>query len=127
MKRLLWLAPVLLVSLILCTQIAVAQSAEKTIYAVFWRGCMIAALNPKTLLFNAAFLPQFLSAGAGAGEFLLIAGVFLTVLLVGDLLWAAFATSARQLLGRYGKFRNRLTGSFLVVAGVGLALSRRSL
>ncbi len=94
--------------------------------AVFWRGCMIAALNPKTLLFNAAFLPQFLSAGAGVGEFLLIAGVFLAVLLVGDLLWAAFATSARRLLGRYGKFRNRLTGSFLVAAGVGLALSRRS-
>ena len=95
--------------------------------AVFWRGCMIAAVNPKTLLFNAAFLPQFLSAGSGAGEFLLIAGVFLVVLLVGDLLWAAFATSARRLLGRYGKFRNRLTGSFLVAAGVGLALSRRSL
>ena len=95
--------------------------------AVFWRGCMIAALNPKTLLFNAAFLPQFLSAGAGAGEFLLIAGVFLAVLLLGDLLWAAFATSARQLLGRYGKYRNKLTGSFLVAAGLGLALSRRSL
>jgi threonine/homoserine/homoserine lactone efflux protein len=95
--------------------------------AVFWRGCLIAALNPKTLLFNAAFLPQFLSAGAGAGEFLLIAGVFLAVLLVGDLLWAGFATSARRLLGRYGKLRNRLTGSFLVAAGVGLALSRRSL
>jgi threonine/homoserine/homoserine lactone efflux protein len=95
--------------------------------AVFWRGCMIAALNPKTLLFNAAFLPQFLSAGAVAGEFLLIACVFLTVLLLGDLLWAAFATSARQFLRRYGKFRNKLTGSFLVAAGVGLALSRRSL
>ena len=25
-------------------------------------------MNPKTLLFNAAFLPQFLSAGAGAGR-----------------------------------------------------------
>jgi threonine/homoserine/homoserine lactone efflux protein len=95
--------------------------------AVFWRGCLIAALNPKTLLFNAAFLPQFLSAGAGVGEFLLIAGIFLAVLLVGDLLWAVFATSARRLLSRYGKFRNRLTGSFLVAAGVGLALSRRSL
>lgn len=95
--------------------------------AVFWRGCLIAALNPKTLLFNAAFLPQFLSADAGTWEFLSIAAVFLLVLLIGDLLWAGFATSARQLLGRYGRLRNRLTGSFLIAAGAGLALSRRSL
>lgn len=94
--------------------------------AVFWRACMIAAINPKTLLFNAAFLPQFLSPGAGAGQFLLIATVFLAVLLLGDLLWAAFASSARQVLIRYGRLRNRLTGGFLVTAGIGLALSRRA-
>ena len=95
--------------------------------AVFWRACMIAAANPKTLLFNAAFLPQFLPAGAATGQFLLIAAVFLVVLLVGDLLWAVFASSARRVLSRYGRFRNRLTGGFLVAAGISLALSRRSL
>lgn len=95
--------------------------------AVFWRACMIAASNPKTLLFNAAFLPQFLATGTGAGQFLLIAAVFLSVLLLGDLLWAAFASSARQVLNRYGRARNRLTGGFLVAAGIGLALSRRDI
>jgi threonine/homoserine/homoserine lactone efflux protein len=95
--------------------------------AVFWHACMIAASNPKTLLFNAAFLPQFLSTGAGAGQFLLIATVFLAVLLLGDLLWAAFASSARRVLIRYGRLRNRLTGGFLVAAGIGLALSRRNI
>ena len=93
--------------------------------AVFWRACMVAAINPKTLLFNAAFLPQFLAAGAGPGQFLLIATVFLSVLLLGDLLWAAFASSARRALVHYGQFRNRLTGGFLVAAGIGLALSRK--
>lgn len=93
--------------------------------AVFWRACMIAASNPKTLLFSAAFLPQFLVTGAGAGQFLSIAAVFLTVLLLGDLLWAAFASSARRALIRFGRLRNRLTGAFLVAAGIGLALSRR--
>jgi threonine/homoserine/homoserine lactone efflux protein len=95
--------------------------------ALFWRASVIAAINPKTLMFSAAFLPQFLSPGAGAGQLLLIATVFLSVLLVGDLLWAAFASSARRVLAHYGRLRNRLTGGFLVVAGIGLALSRRNI
>ena len=93
--------------------------------AVFWRACMIAAANPKTLLFSAAFLPQFQLADAGMGAFALIAAVFLTVLMIGDLLWAAFASSARAYLGRYGRLRNRLSGGFLVAAGIGLALAAR--
>ncbi len=95
--------------------------------AVFWRACMIAAMNPKTLLFNAAFLPQFLPPGAGTAGFTLVAGLFLSVLLLGDLLWVVFASSARQVLGRFGRIRNRLTGGFLVAAGIGLALSRRDI
>ena len=93
---------------------------------VFWRACVVAAMNPKTLLFNAAFLPQFVPAGAGTFELLLTVAVFLSVLLAGDMLWATFANSARHLLYRYGWLRNRLTGAFLVAAGIGLALSRRN-
>lgn len=93
---------------------------------MFWRGCIVAAMNPKTLLFSAAFLPQFVpAASASALQLVAVAGVFLAVLLVGDLIWAATATSARRLLARYGGARNRLTAGFLVAAGVGLALSRR--
>ena len=96
--------------------------------AVFWRGCLLAAVNPKTLLFNAAFLPQFIVADTvSAAQLAIVAVVFLAVLLVGDLLWAVFASSARRLLSRYGEARNRLTGGFLVAAGIGLALSRRQL
>jgi threonine/homoserine/homoserine lactone efflux protein len=94
--------------------------------AMFWRGCLIAVLNPKTLLFNAAFIPQFVgAAGATAAQLTVVAAVFLAVLFVGDLLWAAFASSVRPVLGRYAKMRNRLTGTFLTAAGIGLALSRR--
>ena len=95
--------------------------------AVFWHGCMIAAINPKTLLFNAAFLPQFVVANGDVGQQLaVVASVFLIVLLLGDLVWALGASSARRLLDRYSGARNRVTGGFLVAAGVGLALSRRS-
>ncbi|MBT8101769.1 MAG: LysE family translocator [Gammaproteobacteria bacterium] len=94
--------------------------------AMFWRGCILAAINPKTLLFNAAFIPQFVATGsASLVNVALVAAVFLTVVLLGDLLWAAFATSARRVLSRYSGWRNRLTGAFLTAAGIGLALARR--
>lgn len=94
--------------------------------AKFWHGLLIAALNPKTLLFNAAFIPQFVgTAEASLVRLCLVAAVFLIVLLVGDVLWAAFANSARNVLGRYTNLRNRLTGLFLTAAGIGLALARR--
>jgi threonine/homoserine/homoserine lactone efflux protein len=93
--------------------------------AMFWRGCLIAVLNPKTLLFNAAFIPQFVGDAATAAQLGMVAAVFLAVLFMGDVLWAAFASAARPVLARYSSVRNRLTGAFLVAAGVGLALSRR--
>ena len=94
----------------------------------FWRGFGLAVVNPKTLLFNAAFLPQFVPAGANAsGQLLLVATVFLAVVVVGDSLWALCAATARKWLIKYGKIRNRLTGGLLVSSGVGLALTRQSL
>jgi len=94
--------------------------------AMFWRGCLVAVLNPKTLLFNAAFIPQFVAAAdATASQLTVVSSVFLAVLFVGDVLWAAFASSARRVLARYATMRNRLTGAFLAAAGIGLALSRR--
>lgn len=101
-------------------------SRVKAMPAMFWRGFLLAVLNPKTMLFNAAFIPQFIAGDAGTiFELGLVAAVFLSVLLVGDLLWAAFATSARPMLVRYAAARNRFAGAFLVTAGVGLALARR--
>ena len=95
--------------------------------AVFWRGCVVAAANPKTLLFNAAFLPQFMGPGASTLHFGFIAVVFLAVLMLGDLLWALFANAARPFLHKAAGLRKRVTGAFLVLAGIGLALSRRDL
>ena len=92
---------------------------------MFWRGCLVALLNPKTLLFNAAFIPQFVGGSPMMMELGIVALVFLSVLFVGDVLWAAFANTARRHIGRFGRLRNRVTGAFLGTAGVGLALSQR--
>jgi threonine/homoserine/homoserine lactone efflux protein len=91
---------------------------------MFLRGCMLAAVNPKTLLFNAAFLPQFVGTGS-ASQFALVGAVFLGVIFIGDLAWALFASSARTLLTRYSHSRNKIAGAFLTTAGIGLAFARR--
>ena len=92
--------------------------------AMFWRGCLFAATNPKTLVFLAAFLPQFIAADS-AVQVPLFAAVYLAVIFVGDTLWAVFASYARPLLAQYARLRNRVAGAFLVAAGIGLALARR--
>ena len=91
---------------------------------MFWRGCLLAAVNPKTLVFLAAFFPQFIS-GSVAFEVPLLAIAYLAVILVGDMLWAVFASYARPLLAKYAHLQNRIAGAFLTAAGLGLALARR--
>ncbi len=94
--------------------------------ALFWRGCLVASINPKTLLFNAAFIPQFVPAAkASVAELALVSSLFLAVLLLGDLLWVLFASSARRWLARHLNWHNRVSGAFLALAGIGLALARR--
>ena len=83
---------------------------------MFWRGCLLAAVNPKTLVFNAAFFPQFIRVDAGPVEVAVVAAVYLAVVLCGDALWALFAHRARALLA---------TGIFLALAGIGLALAKK--
>jgi threonine/homoserine/homoserine lactone efflux protein len=99
-----------------------AVSASKT--RLFLQGMMLSIVNPKTLLFNVAFIPQFVRVEDGASGLLIPALVYLTVILVGDLLWVAFAGSARPAILRLGKLRHKLTGGLFVASGVGLALAR---
>ena len=101
-----------------------AQSRSRA----FCRGVVMAVVNPKTLLFNAAFLPQFVGGTTDpGGQLLVVAGVFMSVIAVGDALWAVFAGAARAWLSRSGRWQNRISGGFMIGAGLSLALSRRSL
>ena len=113
-----WIAPV--------QDLAAVRAVRAPVWALFSRGLMVAILNPKTLIFNAALLPQFV---APEGEYItqlaLVAFVFLTVLTFGDALWAVFAGALRPLMLRFQRLRNRITGGFLIAAGIGLALADR--
>ncbi|WP_417724430.1 LysE family translocator [Salipiger sp.] len=93
-------------------------------WKLFRQGAVMAVLNPKTLLFNAAFLPQFVTAESGAGALGTAAVLYLGVFLCGDLLWVLAARSARGWLLQAGRLRHRLTGALYIAAGAGLALAR---
>ena len=64
----------------------------------FWGGFGVALVNPKTLLFNSAFLPQFVSANVNLSvgvQLIVVCSVFLGVLALGDSAWAILAGRAR--------------------------------
>lgn len=95
--------------------------------ATFARGFVVSLTNPKTLAFYAAFLPQFLVPDAPLGRQMAILSVtFVAVALVIDSGWALMAARARGLVTRFGRARNRLTGTALIGAAIGLALARRT-
>ena len=53
------------------------SASWKTLHAIFWQGLLLATINSKTLLFNAAFLPQFVSKDAGSASLLAAAVIYL--------------------------------------------------
>ncbi len=68
---------------------------HESLKQVFWQGVMIELLNPKTMLFFFAFLPQFVtSTGNGVALQLLTLGLlFVGLAIVIDLLYASLAGS----------------------------------
>ncbi len=98
----------------------------RSVRAIALRGFVISLTNPKTLLFYGAFLPQFIAPDAPLGpQVTLLCVTFLAIAAALDAGWALAAGRARGLLAMRGRLRNRLSGGFLVCAGLGLALARR--
>jgi homoserine/homoserine lactone efflux protein len=94
----------------------------------FARGFAVAFANPKTLIFQAAFLPQFLSDGEGRqAQLWLLAATFWLITVVGDAIWVLCAARLRAAVsGRAQLIADRVSGAILIAgAGVLLAMSRR--
>lgn len=88
------------------------------------QGFALALLNPKTLMFLAAFLPQFLPHGASFAQVMSVAAVYLGVLATIDCVMVTGAGAVRPLLRGMLRLRYRMTGGLYMVSGVGLALAR---
>ena len=96
---------------------------------LFWQGFLVALTNPKTLLFYAAFLPQFVDPALAPGpQIAVLCVTFVSLALVFDSGYALLAARARGYLlePRRVRWLGRIAGSFLIGAGIGLALARRS-
>jgi threonine/homoserine/homoserine lactone efflux protein len=89
-------------------------------------GFVVGASNPKTIVFFAAILPQFVEAG-GAPEALQMAVlgmVFVAVALISDSVWGLGAGTARQWFVRSPRRLEMLSGAGgLVIVGLGIRLA----
>jgi homoserine/homoserine lactone efflux protein len=99
----------------------------KSAAAIYLRGFLVSLTNPKTLLFYAAFLPQFVTTTAEPiTQLLILSATFLLIAACLDGLWAVMAGRLHPWLNSRTKIRNRLTGVLLMAAGIGLAMARKS-
>jgi len=102
------------------------QPQPRSVRAIALRGFLISLTNPKTLLFYGAFFPQFLSPDAPFAPQVALLSVTFFVIAAGlDSVWGLLAGRLRGLLAIRGTLRNRLSGGFLIGAGIGLALAHR--
>ncbi len=102
--------------------------ARRPTRAVFWQGIVVAVTNPKTILFCAAFFPQFIEPNAPLAPQLALMSVSFVV--IGTTFDSGYALLAGRLRGffqggRQARIRSRITGALLIGTGIGLALARR--
>lgn len=87
-------------------------------------GVVVALLNPKTLVFFAAFLPQFMTAAAPAvWQALALGALFVAIAFVTDTIYALTAASVPTLFNRAGGIGRKLSGCLLIGLGLMAALT----
>jgi threonine/homoserine/homoserine lactone efflux protein len=113
---------------------AVADAASQApvqspLQRVFRDGFMVALLNPKTTLFFAAFLPQFMDAHASPlMQTLALGGVFVGIACCTDLIYVLTASLVAPRLNRAARhavWGNRLAGTSFIALGVLTAMGTR--
>jgi threonine/homoserine/homoserine lactone efflux protein len=89
----------------------------------------VTALNPKSIAFFVAFLPQFVVSGYPAlPQFLVLGSTFLLLATLNATLYGLFAGRLRDLLQRAGvrRWLDRCSGTALIGAGIFTAALDRS-
>ncbi len=97
-------------------------------WRLFANTYLVTALNPKSIVFFVAFLPQFINPNANvARQLWILAGTFVTMATINATLYAVFAASVRRVLSspRLQRGFNLAGGSLLSAAGLWALLARR--
>jgi homoserine/homoserine lactone efflux protein len=94
----------------------------------FAAGLLTQLVNPKAIVFFTALLPQFISTGENvAFQFVVLGLTSVAVEFPVLVLYGYFGDRGRVFItkGKYAPWSERIAGSFLIGAGVSLALARR--
>jgi len=104
-----------------------ATTATSSQKEMFWSAYVVTALNPKSIVFFVAFVPQFVNSSASTlHQFVVLEVTFLVLATISAALWAVLAGQARLKLRQPKtlKLVNRTGGGFLVGAGIVTAAIR---
>lgn len=108
----------------LAAALRAAQPVPRSDPASFFQGLTVGATNPKTIVFLAAILPQFVNRAGGhvTGQILLLGLIFATIAVVSDTVWVLAAGAFRTWFARSPR-RLEIVGGFggLSIAAVGAA------
>jgi threonine/homoserine/homoserine lactone efflux protein len=106
-----------------------AATSEPAHRRLFWHAYAVTTLNPKSIVFFVAFLPQFLDTAKPLVEQMAICeATFVTLATINALAYALTAAAARRTIRRPAVQRlvNRTGGSLLIGAGLLAAAWKRA-
>ncbi len=104
------------------------RGAHRGARRMFWNAYVVTALNPKSIVFFIAFVPQFVDPGEPAlVQFAILEATFLVLAAVNVLIWALLVGEMRARFQRPAVLRlvNRVGAGFLIGAGLITATARR--
>jgi threonine/homoserine/homoserine lactone efflux protein len=105
-------------------------AAPRSDRRIFVEGFAVGATNPKSLVFFAAVLPQFVVSDAGAVplQLALLGAVFVAIALVSDSAWVVLAGTARDWFARSPRRLELVGGAgglMMIAVGIRLAFTGR--
>lgn len=107
---------------------ALEARASAPLRRIFWHGVVVESLNPKTILFFLAFLPQFVEPAGGLVEWqlLYLGALFVILAICIDGLYGLLAGTLGDWLGGNARFmatQRYFSGGVYVVLAVTTALA----
>jgi threonine/homoserine/homoserine lactone efflux protein len=105
------------------------ESAKGSGHHLFWQGLVTQLANPKAIVYFTALLPQFVTVeGSVPQQFLILGLASILIEFPVLLMYGWLSATSRRLLGRrfHLAWLDKIAGTFLIGAGLKLALSRRT-